>query len=63
MSDFVNTLLVPIYFVSSGFNVDLTTFTSSNLIIVFIFIIVAFVSKYFVCMIYARTIGHSWGEI
>jgi Kef-type K+ transport system membrane component KefB len=62
MSEFVNVLLVPIYFVSSGFNVDLTSFTSSNLVIVLIFIVVAFVSKYFVCMIYAKKIGYSWGE-
>ena len=30
ISDFVNTLFVPIYFVSSGFNVDLSSFTSSH---------------------------------
>ena len=62
ISDFVHTLLVPIYFVSSGFNVDLSSFTSSQLIIVFMFILIAFVSKYFACMIYAKFIGYSWGE-
>ena len=63
ISDFVNTLLVPIYFVSSGFNVDLSSFTSSNhLVIVLMFIGMAFISKYFVCMIYAKIIGYSWGE-
>jgi Kef-type K+ transport system membrane component KefB len=62
ISDFVNTLLVPIYFVSSGFNVDLSSFTSNQLIIVIMFILIAFVSKYFACMIYAKLIGYSWGE-
>lgn len=63
ISDLVNTLLVPIYFVSSGFNVDLRSFTSGNqLIIVLLFIGVAFLSKYFACMIYAKIKGYSWGE-
>ena len=62
ISDFVNTLLVPIYFVSSGFNVDLSSFTSNHLISVIMFILIAFVSKYFACMIYAKLIGYSWGE-
>ncbi|MGE8077457.1 cation:proton antiporter [Peribacillus loiseleuriae] len=63
ISGFVNTLLVPIYFVSSGFNVDLSSFTSSkHLVIVLMFIGMAFISKYFACMIYAKIIGYSWGE-
>ncbi|MED4532102.1 cation:proton antiporter [Metabacillus fastidiosus] len=63
IQNFVSTLLVPIYFVSSGFNVDLSSFMSSNhLVIVSIFIVTAFISKYFPCLIYAKTIGYSWGE-
>ena len=63
ISDLVNTLLVPIYFVSSGFNVDLSSFASGqHLIIVLLFIGVAFISKYLVCMIYAKIRGYSWGE-
>ena len=26
------------------------------------FIVIAFISKYFACMIYAKLIGYSWGE-
>jgi len=63
ISDFVNTLFVPIFFVSSGFNVDLSSFTSSyNLVTVLMFIGMAFISKYFACMIYAKMIGYNWRE-
>ena len=63
ISDFVNTLFVPIYFVSSGFNVDLSSFTSSYHVgTVLLFIGAAFISKYFACMFYAKVIGYNWGE-
>ena len=63
ISDFVNTLFVPIYFVSSGFNVDLSSFTSSyNVGTVLLFIGAAFISKYFACMLYAKVTGYNWRE-
>jgi Kef-type K+ transport system membrane component KefB len=63
ISDFVNTLFVPIYFVNSGFNVDLNSFTSNyNITTVLLFIGVAFISKYFACMVYAKVVGYNWRE-
>ncbi|PHC82971.1 hypothetical protein COF42_25610 [Bacillus wiedmannii] len=63
MSDFVNVLFVPVFFVSSGFNVNLSNLAGGyNIWAILTFIILAFATKYFSCMLYARFIGFNWRQ-
>lgn len=63
LSNFVNILLVPIYFVISGLNIDLYGFSNNySFFTIVLFIILAFLSKYLSCAFFAKLMGYSWGE-
>ncbi|PGD97846.1 cation:proton antiporter domain-containing protein [Bacillus wiedmannii] len=63
LSGLVNTLFIPIFFVLSGFNVDLYNISKGySYGTIALFIIIAFTTKYFSCMIYSKIIGFNWKQ-
>ncbi|MDM5187009.1 cation:proton antiporter [Bacillus sp. DX4.1] len=63
LSGLVNTLFIPIFFVLSGFNVDLNNLTKGySYGTIALFILIAFTTKYFSCMLYSKMIGFNWNQ-
>ncbi|WP_176543388.1 cation:proton antiporter [Bacillus thuringiensis] len=63
ISDFVNTLLIPIFFVLSGINVDFNNLGKEySILIVVLFVLLAFGTKYISCVLYSKIVGFNWSE-